>query len=64
MIVIGAILWYVLGQIISTRLRKITKEGWNIPTKWSIWVYWLSLFGAILIEGIGLSWIVFQHIVR
>src|SRR5713226_1833987 len=50
-----AIVWYVVCQIISTRLRRKIPESYGtVPTKWSMFFYALSLFGAIAIIFVAL----------
>ena len=49
-LVLLPILWYVVCQIISTRLRRKWSESYGtVSTKWSRFFYGLSLFGAIAI---------------
>jgi len=53
---LAPILWYVVCQIISTRLRQKWSENYGtVSTKWSRFFYWLALFGAIVISLIGIT---------
>ena len=54
LVALAAVLWYILGQIISFRLRRKVAGFNSFPTIWSDLFYWLALLGTILILGIGL----------